>query len=276
MSKPDGLFFIREIAGACGVSINTLRFYEAKGLLQPAYTDPESGYRYYSRQNLHRLRAILRLKSAGLTLPEIKTHLGSNMDIEAKIAKLEERRELLSRTIEDLKLRRTLPGKLTVQEIFLPERLCLCRMIEAKDGEHALTAIAGFYDELIRRRVSLSKTWPEFCEYPDEGLYQGIFKVTDFVITACVPVDKKNALPEAVLYPAGSAVAVNFQGSYYELGQAYEALGQYMISKGYIPSGYPQEIYLKIDGEGSVRLDDANNITRVIIPVKKSNIEAEH
>jgi DNA-binding transcriptional MerR regulator len=44
-------------------------------LIKPAHTDPESGYRYYSRNNLLRLKMILRLKDAGLSLPEIKEYL---------------------------------------------------------------------------------------------------------------------------------------------------------------------------------------------------------
>ena len=58
MPKPEGLYSIGEMAVACGISINALRFYETKVLIKPAHTDPESGYRYYSRENLHRLRAM--------------------------------------------------------------------------------------------------------------------------------------------------------------------------------------------------------------------------
>lgn len=268
MPKPEGLFYIREIAAVCGVSINALRFYETKGLLKPAFTDPESGYRYYSRENLLRLRAVLSLKNVGLSLPEIKGYLGGNMDVEAKTAELEERREMLDRAIEDLKIRRIQPGDLTVHEILLPERLCLCRTIEARDGDHALAAIGEFYDELIHKGVPISKAWPEFCEYPDDGLLKSEFKVTDFVVTACLPVDRKNAPPEAALYPSGRAAAVNYRGNYYGLWEAYDALRQYIESHGYVPSGYPQEIYLEIDSEGSVRLDGSNYITRVIVPVK--------
>jgi len=66
MPKREGLFSIGEIAAACGVSINTLRFYETKALIKPAHTNAESGYRYYSRKNFIRLRMILRLKDSGL------------------------------------------------------------------------------------------------------------------------------------------------------------------------------------------------------------------
>ena len=35
--KPEGLFSIGEIAAVCGVSIDTLRFYETKALISPAH-----------------------------------------------------------------------------------------------------------------------------------------------------------------------------------------------------------------------------------------------
>ncbi|MPN56082.1 hypothetical protein SDC9_203768 [bioreactor metagenome] len=73
-------------------------------------------------------------------------------------------------------------------------------------------------------------------------------------------------------YPAGGALTVNYRGGYYDLWKAYEALSRYMEQFGYVSSGHPQEIYLEIDAEGSVRLDDPDNITRVIIPVKKKQI----
>lgn len=269
MPKPEGLFFIREIAATCGVSINALRFYEAKGLIKPAHTDPDSGYRYYSRENLLRLRAMLGLKDAGLSLPEIKEYLDGNKQTAKKIAELLERRDLLNRAIEDLRIRSTPRGDLTVQEIALPERLCLCRTIEARDGEHALAAIGEFYDELIRAGVPISKAWPEFCEYPDNQLLKGEFKVTDFIVTACLPVDKNNAPPGAALYPAGNAVAVNYRGGYYGLWEAYAALRRYIESHRLVPAGYPQEIYLEIEADGSVQLDDVDNITRVIVPVNR-------
>jgi DNA-binding transcriptional MerR regulator len=270
MPKPEGLFSIGEIAAVCEMSVNALRFYESKALIKPAHIDQESGYRYYSRENLLRLRAILGLKNAGLSLLEIKDYLDGKKHTEKKIAELMERRNFLDRAIEDMLIRGTKQGDLTVYEIELPERLCLCRTITAKDGAHALAAIGAFYDELIRDGVPISRVWPEFCEYLDDMLLKGEFKLENFDVTACLPVDKKNAPPEAVLYPAGNAVTVNYRGAYYGLWQAYEALSQYMEMHGYAPSGFPQEIYVEIDADGSVQLDDARNITRVIVPVKRN------
>jgi DNA-binding transcriptional MerR regulator len=270
MPKPEGLFSIGEIAAVCGVSIDTLRFYETKALIAPSYVDPESGYRYYCWENLLRLRTILGLKDAGLSLLEIRDYLSGEKHAEEKIAELTERRDLLSRAIENLQIRETRPGDLSVYEIELPERLCLCRTIEAEDGAHALRAIGEFYDELISGGIPISRAWPEFCEYPNDGLLRGEFPVTDFTVTACLPMDKKSAPPEAVRYPAGGALAVNYRGGYYDLWKAYAALGRYIDENGYVPAGYPQEIYLEIEADGSVRLDESRNITRVIVPIKRT------
>lgn len=269
MPKPENLFYIREMAATCGVSINALRFYEAKGLLKPAYTDPESGYRYFSRSNLFQLREILNLKDVGLSLLEIKIYLDGNKQVDKKIEALEERHEQLCRAIDALKARKTKRGSLTVEELRLPERHCICKTIEAEDGEQALTAISDFYDELIRKGIPISHMWPEFCVYPDEGLLKGEFKVSDCVVIVCLPVDNKKAPSDAVLYPSGDAVAVSYRGSIYNIWEAYHALSQYIESHEYIPIGYPQEIYLESESDGSMRLDSEENLTRVIIPVNK-------
>lgn len=276
MSKPEGLFFIREIAAACGISINALRFYEAKALIQPAYTDPESGYRYYSRENLLRLRTILGLKKAGLSLPEVKEYLDGVRHTEKKISELTERREFLNRAIDNLRIRATQYGDLTVHRIELPERLCLCRTITASDAASAVSAIGAFYDEIVHKGICISTSWPEFCEYPDNDLLKGKFKITDFTITACMPIDEKSVQSDTVLYPSGYAAAVSYKGSYLELWKAYEALRQYMQKHQYSPSGYPQEIYFEIGKNHSVCLDYENNITQVIIPIKTKKSVSPH
>lgn len=61
---------IGELAGAAGVAVDTVRFYERRGLL-PAPPRTASGYRQYDDDALGRLRFILRAKALGFTLAEI-------------------------------------------------------------------------------------------------------------------------------------------------------------------------------------------------------------
>jgi DNA-binding transcriptional MerR regulator len=65
------MFRIGEFAQIAQVSSRQLRFYDELGLLQPAHTDHQTGYRYYSIRQLPRLNSILALKELGLTLEQI-------------------------------------------------------------------------------------------------------------------------------------------------------------------------------------------------------------
>ena len=61
---------IGELADAAGVAVDTVRFYERRGLL-PAPPRTASGYRQYDDEALDRLRFVLRAKELGFTLAEI-------------------------------------------------------------------------------------------------------------------------------------------------------------------------------------------------------------
>jgi DNA-binding transcriptional MerR regulator len=65
------MFRIGEFAQIAQVSGRQLRFYDQLGLLRPAHTDPQTGYRYYSIRQLPRLNSILALKELGLSLEQI-------------------------------------------------------------------------------------------------------------------------------------------------------------------------------------------------------------
>ena len=63
---------IGELADAAGVTSQTVRFYERKGLL-PYAERAVNGYRVYDETTLARLRFIPVAQAAGLTLSEIRS-----------------------------------------------------------------------------------------------------------------------------------------------------------------------------------------------------------
>ena len=68
----DSLMGIAEVCERYGVSPRALRFYETKGLLAPRRIN---GTRVYSKVDRARLKRILRAKSLGSPLSEIKQYL---------------------------------------------------------------------------------------------------------------------------------------------------------------------------------------------------------
>ena len=63
---------ISEFARICNVSSQTLRYYDAEGILCPDAIDPSSGYRYYAPEKIETFRLIQTYKEAGFALDEIK------------------------------------------------------------------------------------------------------------------------------------------------------------------------------------------------------------
>ena len=68
---------ISKIAKEIGINIETVRFYERKGLIkQPV--KPLQGYRQYSTETVNRIRFIRRSQELGFTLSEIEGLLSLN------------------------------------------------------------------------------------------------------------------------------------------------------------------------------------------------------
>lgn len=102
---------IGRLAASAGVGVETIRFYQRKGLLdQPTR---ESGVRRYGSDDLRRLRFIRQAQAAGFTLAEIKELLALDASddrpraralareridaLDAQIAELRRARDALSR-----------------------------------------------------------------------------------------------------------------------------------------------------------------------------------
>jgi DNA-binding transcriptional MerR regulator len=68
---------IGQLASESGVSIDTVRFYERRGVL-PAPPRTASGYRSYTGASVRRIRLARRLQSLGLTLDEVISALHAN------------------------------------------------------------------------------------------------------------------------------------------------------------------------------------------------------
>ena len=110
------LFGITELCREFGISLRALRFYEDKELLAPRRIN---GARVYTRRDRARLSLILRAKSLGSSLAEIKRYLdlygdhGEGQDkqvqfvierTDAEIAALEEKRAQIDATLAELRV----------------------------------------------------------------------------------------------------------------------------------------------------------------------------
>lgn len=98
------LFGITDLCKEFNVTQRALRFYESKGLLTPRRIN---GTRVYTRQDRAKLARILRAKSLGTPLAEIKQYLDMyGQHGEGRIQQLQYVIDKTASAMEDLKLKR--------------------------------------------------------------------------------------------------------------------------------------------------------------------------
>ena len=68
---------IGEFAQVTHLSVRTLRRYHERGLLEPAVVDPDSGYRYYTSDQIPVAQVIRRLRELDMPLREVREVLAT-------------------------------------------------------------------------------------------------------------------------------------------------------------------------------------------------------
>lgn len=96
------LYSIGEVSKIKGISIKTLRYYQSVGLIEPAYIDENSGYRYYSAEQFIHIDIIKGCRKLGVSIKELQEILMSK-DIDKLIHFLREKKIEAESNIEVLK-----------------------------------------------------------------------------------------------------------------------------------------------------------------------------
>ena len=108
----DSLFQIGEVAKILGVTRKTLLVYEDMGLLTPAVKDIDSGFRYYTADNMTQIRSIRSLQALGLSLKEVAEYYYDTESMDKHLERLFELRATLDRNIQMLQVRSAKQGVL--------------------------------------------------------------------------------------------------------------------------------------------------------------------
>ncbi|ASA20534.1 MerR family transcriptional regulator [Paenibacillus donghaensis] len=76
------MFKISEFSRLSKVSLKALRYYDHIGMLKPRTVDQDTGYRYYSADQILELNRIFMYKELGFTLPQIIELLNEDITLE--------------------------------------------------------------------------------------------------------------------------------------------------------------------------------------------------
>ncbi len=268
------LFRIGDVAKLFGLSAGTLRHYEAIGLVKPEYTDPQSGYRYYSTRQFEALNTVRYLRALGMPLDEIADFV-RNRDIGSiedklraqKAAVVERERELhrIERKIDNrlLRLRDAQSAPLdTVTRISAPP----CRLVSV---DNTLRVYGSLDLETSIRRLERAQAEAVVflgkvgVSITPAHLAAGCFDRYDSVFLVLDEEDRFDG--EVMHVPAAACVRIRFQGSHGEAPPQYEKLLAYIRAQGLGIAGFSREITLIDYG---LTNDPAKFVTEISIPVE--------
>lgn len=260
---------IGEFSRVSHVSARMLRHYNALGLLRPAYTGSENGYRYYDTTQLQTIIHIETLKAYGFSLaqiPELLTLTQEELAARVHSRRLEAYSELqalrkrIHRMEEDI-LR--LEGKNMASEQYhvivmetQPQRVFgIRRTIN-------IAQVHEFFDELLSE---MSKRGLRRAG-ATQRLYLGEeFNYEAMDIEAQVQVAGEHADVKEV--PGQTCVAVTHNGPYDTIHHAYDAICAWLAEHPeYKVCGAPIERYIKDEHDTSSPEDF---VTGVLFPVEK-------
>jgi DNA-binding transcriptional MerR regulator len=247
------MFKIGEFSRLSRVSVRMLRHYDQLGLLTPSQTDPYTGYRYYSAEQLPRLNRIIALRDLGFSLEQIAGMLEDDLSVEQLLGMLKLKRAEVQEQMkaEEQRLARLEARIRQMNEA--PAHAAYDVVVRAIEPELAATdRIQQMFDLLETYIVGFEGARadkPPFSIYYDDE-----YREKDMDVEVAVPL--KYAVPENALLrvrhlPGLSDVAcVVHTGEYREVYRAYNALLAWIEAHGYRMQGPVREVYLRYGADG--------------------------
>ncbi len=257
------------------ITVKALRWYEETGLLAPEWTDPVSGYRYYSSSQLPDAHRIVSLRQCGFTLEEIRLILaGRDTErlLERKKAELEkEARDASARLLsihhylESLCADPVMAYTVAVKE--LPAVLVYSKRITVSSYDDYFTVIPEIGAAVTRANPQLACAEdPPYCFIM---YHDGEFRERDIDVEFCEAVTARGVETDGIVFKniarVPEAACVLHKGPYSSLALAYSAVFKWIEDNHRIPGGCPRESY--IDGIWNRGTAEDEWLTEVQVPL---------
>ena len=269
---------IGDFARLSQVPVKTLRYYDELGLINPAFIDTFTGYRYYSVEQLPRLYRLLALKDLGFSLEQIGRILNEGVtheqlrgmlmlkraDAEHRLKEEQDRTARIEARLRDIELEENMPTSDVAIKTVPPILVAARRIrIPTNDMVPAVlgTAFTQTYDhvrahggKVVEPCIALWHTSAD--TYADEDA------------EAIVPIQR--AIPESdavsVYELAGGTFACAVHhGEFAEFTQLHPELLRWIEANGYRITGPSREVYVQHNPQ-----HPGNSVTEVQYPVEKA------
>jgi DNA-binding transcriptional MerR regulator len=278
----DRLLTIGAFSAASRLSQKALRLYDRHGLLRPAYTDPESGYRYYRTAQLRTAKLILLMRQVNMPLAKIQRLLVSTSGEASYMAQVywrgvEAEIQRNRRTLEELLCclqespNEEAESMNTETAIMVTTRDLAPQLVLSISKRVKIDGLEEHIRETPKRLIAFADAQPS-GEIMGQafGIYHGpVNRDDDGPMEVCLPV-KGAFTPSGDLVlrelPGGPAVCVAGGGEYCEFPKVlelYDAACDWMQKNGSAQDGPPREMWSGPNGE--------DHVIEVVWPYRKGD-----
>jgi DNA-binding transcriptional MerR regulator len=272
------MFTVGEFSQLAQVSKRLLRYYDQIDLLKPVHTDPLTGYRYYSAEQMPDLNRILALKDLGLSLDQIRRLLSDNVstdeiqgmlllkkaEIEQVLAsELQRIRSIESRLQAIRNVESDHPLNVVIKTIPAQPVMSVRTIVETFD------LAMGIFEKIRIALPEKSGYGLCFCichngEMVDQDMDLEMGRLIETPSHALVPLDGDLQLRLGQLAPVPTMATTVVKGALGTIHTGYGAIGTWVEANGYRLAGTPRELTL----QAPQLADHSDFITEIQFPVE--------
>lgn len=231
------MFKIGEFSKLTQVSIRMLRYYDEAGLLKPSSTDPWTGYRMYSAQQIPTLNKIIYLRDSGFQVAEIAAALAADSEtslmeqLDRKYAEIQKNIQAEQDKLQKIELAK----KDILHEKNEMQYHVFIKSIPAVQVLSLRRVLPDYYAEGI--------LWKEMCLFAEENKIQVSpntfsiyhdreYKETEVDVEICAPVKKAGKSTKDFIFrltdPVPSMACTMVYGPFSNIAGAYLSFARWL------------------------------------------------
>lgn len=274
---------IGDFSKICQVSVKALRHWDKIGLLNPAVTDEQSGYRYYAIEQVETVNRIQAMKLMGLSLTQVSELLHDNPTPEEIRAMLRLKR---SQLLEEIEHAESMLGAIESRLKSIEHRGAMpdYEVTLKPVPETNVLAIREVVPDMERLVDLLFETYPYankgsgtklMAVFHDEGYYREHIDVeVGFPAEqrqTMIELNRERRMTVRTLAPIDTMACTVHRGSWNTLSEGYVHLGRWINEQGYQITGAGREIFHHIDRaelSGEIKTE---TVTEIQFPVTRSS-----
>ncbi|BBX69690.1 MerR family transcriptional regulator [Mycolicibacterium psychrotolerans] len=238
---------IGEFATVTHLTVRTLRRYHESGLLEPAWTDDFTGYRYYAAEQIPTAQVIHRLRQLDLPLAEVETILSADDP--------RQRAEVISGHLRRLEaeLDRTRAAVVSLQRLLHPDPADLEVELRSVPGR-TVVGIKGVVDQddsLSWYDAAMAELDAAFPAHERTGAPGGCYDnelftqgAGMFTVFRPVRTPRASGRIEVIALPGADLAVTVHTGRHDDIDVTYGRLGAWVVTHALAVDGPIHETYL--------------------------------